>query len=115
MLLVTSVLQCSVQTYALRGAADLQNEITETRSNHRSVKISEISAEVVIFRNVRCEGIIYRKKIIAYVLTINTRETKYLISSDIHLFQALYFGRGVYMESTSVICRRVHKIEKSDC
>jgi len=84
------------------------------RITHRSVKISEISAEVVILLKVRCEDIIYRKKIIAYVLTINTRETKYLISSDIHLLQALYFGRGVYMDSTSVLFRRVHKIEKSN-
>lgn len=62
MLLGKSVLQCSVQMYALQGAADRQNEITETRSTHRSVTISEISAEVVILLKVSCENIIYRKK-----------------------------------------------------
>ena len=89
---------CSVvcKPYVLQGAADRRSEITETRSTHRSVNISEISAGVVILFKVKCENISYRKKIIiACVLTINTRETKYLISSDVHLFQALYFGRGV--------------------
>jgi hypothetical protein len=100
--------------YALQGAADNQNEITEKQNTHRPVNILEFSAEVVILLKVKCEEISYMKKIIAWFLTTNTREIKYIISSGTHLFQALYFGRDVWMESTSVIFRGVHKIDKSD-
>ena len=103
----------------MQGAADRQNEVTEKRSIQRPVNIPEIGAEVVILLKVKCEEISYSKKkkiiiIIASVLTINPRVTKYLISSGIHLFQAFFWERGVWMESTSVVFSRVHKIEKSD-
>jgi hypothetical protein len=49
MLHATSVLQCSVQTVCTAECCrPPTNEISDTRSTHRSVNISEISAEVVI-------------------------------------------------------------------
>jgi hypothetical protein len=81
--------------YTLQVAAGRQNEVAETRSTHRPVNISDIGAEVVILVKVKCEEVSYRNKTIAAVVTINTRETKYFISSGIHLFQAFFFKECV--------------------